>query len=193
LCATCRAARMHARRASVHSCEPAAASSPCVAWSLCTCSLIGGGRRWRRPRSPCRCSCVGCARRWRHPRRHNLPLTQRKRARSDSASSPSADSNGSLGAPRGPPAASPPTTEAAPPAPTRPGFKASTQRPQASLPTRRTSVPRSPNTSTTQVGCQCRVLHHSRPAPQFGDQNASNGRHLPHKKSAFLHHLGGQH
>jgi len=22
------------------------------------CSLLGGGRRWRRPRSPCRCSCA---------------------------------------------------------------------------------------------------------------------------------------
>jgi hypothetical protein len=29
--------------------------------------------------------------------------------------------------------------------------------------------------------------------PQVGDQNASTGRHLPHKESAFLHHLRGQH
>ena len=62
LCATCRAAHAHARRASDHSCEPAAASSPC------TCSSLGGGRRWSFPRSPHRCSSPGCARRWRRPR-----------------------------------------------------------------------------------------------------------------------------
>jgi hypothetical protein len=54
--------------------------------------------------------------------------------------------------PRGTSAASPPTaTKGTPPAPTGPGSNASTHRPQANLPIRRTSVPRSPNTSE-QVG-----------------------------------------
>jgi hypothetical protein len=49
-------------------------------------------------------------------------------------------------------AASPPTaTKGTPPAPTGHGSKASTHAPQANLPIRRTSVPRSPNTSQ-QVG-----------------------------------------
>jgi hypothetical protein len=43
-------------------------AQPCVACSPCTCFSLGGGRRWRRPRSPCRCSSVSCARRWRRPR-----------------------------------------------------------------------------------------------------------------------------
>jgi hypothetical protein len=75
---------------------------------------------------------------------------------------------GPRSAPRGPPAASPPTTDAAPPAPTRPGFKASTHRPEASLPKRRTSVSRSPSTSTTQVGVSvsCAVSQPTRTASQ---------------------------
>ena len=56
-------------------------------------------------------------------------------------------------APRGPPAATPPTSfRGAPPTPTRSGSKASINSPQASLPTRRTLVPSSPRRSTTQVG-----------------------------------------
>ena len=42
----------------------------------------------------------------------------------------------------------------------------------------------------TGWGCRCRVLHRSRPAPKVGDQNASARRPSPHQKSAFLHHLG---
>jgi len=54
--------------------------------------------------------------------------------------------------PKGPPAASPPTaTKGTPPAPTGHGSTASTHAPQAHLPIRHTSVPRSPNTSK-QVG-----------------------------------------
>ncbi len=87
-----------------------------------------------------------------------LETRSRKRARTDSASSPSADSNCTLGAvtgsmPRGTSVASPPTaTKGTPPARTGPGSKALTgHRPQANLPIRRTSVPRSTNTSK-QVG-----------------------------------------
>ena len=101
------------------------------------------------------------------PRRD--PRHAHANALTDSASSPSADSNGSFGtsvgaqrtttvvlgprsAPSGPPAATPLTaTAAAPQAPTRPGSKASTPRLVASLPTHHTSVPRSPS-SSTQVG-----------------------------------------
>ena len=54
--------------------------------------------------------------------------------------------------PRGTSATTPPTaTKGTPPAPTGPGSKPSTHRPQENLPIRRASVPRSPNTSK-QVG-----------------------------------------
>ncbi len=59
---------------------------------------------------------------------------------------------GPRSAPRGPPTATPPTfVRGAPPTPSRFGSKASINSPQASLPTRRTLVPRSPRSLTTQV------------------------------------------
>ena len=48
-------------------------------------------------------------------------------------------------------------------------------------------------TLRNRLGCRCRVLHCSRPAPKVGDQNARARRPSPHQKSAFLHHLGRQH
>jgi hypothetical protein len=39
------------------------------------------------------------------------------------------------------------------------------------------------------VGVVC--CNHSRPAPKVDDQNAGAGLSSPHQKSAFLHHLGG--
>ncbi len=62
------------RRMRMHAEHPITAASrrrqaqPCVACSPCTCSSLGGGRRWSFPRSPHRCSSPGCARRWRRPR-----------------------------------------------------------------------------------------------------------------------------
>ena len=68
-------------------------------------------------------------------------------------------------APRGPPAASPPTaTKATPPAPTTPGSRHRPTDPrQACLRVvhRFQSCPALQN----RLGCRCRVLHHSRPAP----------------------------
>ena len=48
-------------------------------------------------------------------------------------------------------------------------------------------------TLRNRLGCRCRVLHCSRPAPKVGDQNARARRPSPHQKSAFLHHLARQH
>ena len=94
---------------------------------------------------------------------------------------------------RGTSAASPPSaTKGTPPAPTGPGSKASTHRPQANLPIRRASVPRSPNTSK-QVGVSVSYATSQQTRAKVDDQNASAGRPSPHQKSAFLHHLGGQH
>ena len=91
LCATCRAARVHAHRASDHSSMLRATSAAlrrlsgaCTRtlhvllsrqWcrckrprSHCICSSVGHAGRWRRPHIHCMCSSVGCARRWRCPR-----------------------------------------------------------------------------------------------------------------------------
>jgi len=61
-CRTSTSARCVVRRARMHAEHPTTAASgrwqaqPGVACSPCTCSSFGGGRRWRRSRSPCRCS-----------------------------------------------------------------------------------------------------------------------------------------
>ena len=122
-----------------------------------------------------------------------------KRARTDPGSSSSADSNGSLGAtsaPRGPQAASPPTTEAAMPVPTRPGFKwqgidqqTGGKPAYASYIGVKVAQHFETGWGVGVVCCITAVPHR----PQVCDQNTSAGRHLPHKKSAFLHNLGGQH
>jgi hypothetical protein len=53
-------------------------------------------------------------------------------------------------------------------------------------------VPRSPNTSK-QVGVSVSYATSQQTRAKVDDQNASAGRPSPHQKSAFLHHLGGQH
>jgi len=61
-CRTSTSARRVVLRMRMHAEHPTTAASgrwqaqPGVACSPCTCSSFGGGRRWRRSRSPCRCS-----------------------------------------------------------------------------------------------------------------------------------------
>jgi hypothetical protein len=45
-------------------------------------------------------------------------------------------------------------------------------------------------TLRNRLGCPCRVLHRSRPAPKVDDQDPNAGRPSTHQKSAFLHDLG---